>query len=78
MEPSGVKRLRKARLDTAGVIGAALKDSAPLISTFFHGEIISSQQVRPRQQIDARHPVEVWQGLTVALGRVSSRRRTGS
>ena len=51
MEPSGVKRLRKARLDTAGVIGAALKDSAPLISTFFHGEIISSQQVRPRQQI---------------------------
>ena len=60
MEPSGVKRLRKARLDTAGVIGAALKDSAPLISTFFHGEIISSQQVRPRQQIDARHPVEVW------------------
>ena len=48
-----MKRLRKARLDTAGVIGAALKDSAPLISTFFHGEIISSQQVRPRQQIDA-------------------------
>jgi len=78
VEPSGVKRLRKARLDTAGVIGAALKDSAPLISTFFHGEIISSQQVRPRQQIDARHPVEVWHGLTVALGRVSSRRRTGS
>ena len=77
MEPSGVKRLRKARLDTAGVIGAALKDSAPLISTFFHGEIISSQQVRPRQQL-TRHPVEVWHGLTVALGRVSSRRRTGS